>query len=76
MSLSTLYKRDIKPLNDELERMIYKPHLAVDDDFTVIPVSIKKNGETVRVIENGILLECYHEKVENNNCLACGEYVE
>lgn len=69
-ALLDFYNTKILPLDGE------RPNLVVDEDFTVIPVNIKVNGRTVRVYENGMLLECYHEKVEKNNCLTCGEFVE
>lgn len=70
------FNKTVLPLSSELDKLINTPNLAVTEDFTIIPINIKKNGQTVRVYENGILLECYHERITNNNCNDCGEFVE
>lgn len=45
-----------------------------EDDFTIIPVNIFKNGKKSHEIETGILQFCEHIETENNNCLKCGEW--
>lgn len=45
-----------------------------EDDFTVIPVNVFKNGQKSHEIETGIITFCEHVEVEKGNCLKCGEW--
>lgn len=45
-----------------------------EDDFTVIPVNVFKQGKKSHEIETGIMTFCEHLETANGNCLKCGEW--
>lgn len=47
-----------------------------EDDYTVIPVNIVKNGKVSHEIETGVRTFCNHLEVKANNCTECGEFIE
>lgn len=61
-------------------RMLKAANLTIkiehEEDYTVIPVSIVRNGEVSYEIETGIRTFCNHLEVALNNCTECGEFVE
>ena len=53
-----------------------------EEDWTIIPVNIIKNGKVSYSVEEGIKTDCQHIETEQFgtnlyfNCTECGEYVE
>lgn len=45
-----------------------------EEDWTIIPVNVFKNGQKSHEVETGIMTFCEHIETENGNCLKCGEW--
>lgn len=48
--------------------------IKYEDDFTIIPVNIFKDGKKSHEVETGIMTFCEHLETINGNCLKCGEW--
>lgn len=62
------------PYNKMLRNANLTVPVEYEEDWTIIPVNVFKNGKKSHEVETGVMTFCEHIETPNNTCLKCGEW--